>query len=238
MSNSISIALSAQAALRRQMEITANNVANSSTPAYKAQRMMFSEWVSKAPGVEPLSFVQDFGTARDTRQGPLTRTGNTFDLGIQGEGYFAVQTEGGVRYTRNGRLQLNAERQVVTGAGEPVLGEGQPLTIPAEAVNISIARDGTVTTEQGVAGRLAPVRFAAGAQLLPAANGLLVTDAPEEPAEGATVVQGVVEESNVQTVLEITRMMEVSNRYTAAQQMLDAEHERMKTAIEQLARVA
>jgi flagellar basal-body rod protein FlgF len=239
MSNSISVALSSQQALRRQMDVVANNVANASTPAFKGQRMMFAEWLSRTGGTDKVSFVQDYGTRQDLRQGTLTQTGNTLDLALKGDGFLAVQTAEGVRYTRNGRLQLDEQRQLVTGAGEPVLAEGdQPLNIPPEAIDISIARDGTVSTEQGIAGRINVVRFAQDARLLPAAGGLYITDANPQPADGTLVVQGMVEESNVQSIIEITRMMELSNRYNAAKDMLDGEDDRLKNAIDKLSRVA
>lgn len=239
MSNALSIALSAQSALRRQMEVIANNVANSSTPAFKGERMVFRQWLLQEPGGAPLSFVHDWGTARDVRQGTLSRTGNTLDLALQGEGYFAIQTPEGVRYTRNGRFQLDPDRQLVTAAGHPVLDEaGAPIVIPPEAADISIAHDGTVDTEAGAVGRVGVLRFENENALLPAAGGTYVTAAPALPAEGTKVLQGMVEESNVQPIVEITRMMEVSNRYNFAKEMLDGENDRIKTAVDHLARVA
>lgn len=239
MSNALSIALSAQTALRRQMEVVANNVANSSTPAYKGERMVFRQWLLQEPGGTPLAFVHDWGTARDVRQGALSHTGNTLDLALQGEGYFAIQTSEGVRYTRNGRFQLDANRQVVTASGHPVLDDaGAPITIPEEAVDISIAHDGTISTEAGAVGRVGVLRFEQESALLPASEGTYVTEAPALPAEATKVLQGMVEESNVQPIVEITRMMEVSNRYNAAKEMLDGENDRIKTAVDHLARVA
>lgn len=239
MSNALSIALSAQTALRRQMEVIANNVANSSTPAFKGERMVFREWLLREGGAAPLAFVQDWGTARDLRQGPLSHTGNKLDLALQGEGYFAIETPEGVRYTRNGRLQLDPARQIVTSAGHPVLDEGgAPIVIPAEARDISVSRDGTVATEAGPVARIGVLRFENESALLPASDGTYVTDAPALPAEGTKVFQGMVEDSNVQPIVEITRMMQVAQRYNSAKEMVDGEDERIKTAIDRLARVA
>jgi flagellar basal-body rod protein FlgF len=238
MTNALSIALSAQTALRRQMDVVANNVANSSTPAFKGERMVFQQWLLKEPGQKPVSFVHDWGTARDVRQGPLTRTGNTLDIAVEGEGYFAIQTPEGVRYTRNGRFQL-ADGQLVTAAGHPVLDPGNaPIAIPPNANDIVVSQDGTISTEAGAIGRVGVVRFEKESALLPAADGTYVTDAPAREAENVKVLQGMVEESNVQPIVEITRMMEVSHRYNAAKEMADGEHERIKTAIDRLARVA
>ena len=103
------VALSSQMALTRQLDVVANNLANASTPAFKGERMIFAEFVTQKQTAASggTSFVQDFGTARDASQGPLAQTGNPLDLALQGDGYFKVQTPLGLRYTRNGRFQLD-----------------------------------------------------------------------------------------------------------------------------------
>jgi flagellar basal-body rod protein FlgF len=221
------------------MEVVANNIANVSTPAFKGESMLFAEYVEKLGGATPLSFVQDFGTGRDTRQGALTHTGNTFDVALEGQGYMGVQTDAGIRYTRNGRLRLDPDGQIVTASGNPVLGEGdQPVTIPNGATDIAIGRDGTITTSQGIAGKLQVVGFERESDLLPAANGLYVTDATPTPAPNTTVLQGMIEESNVKPIVEMTRMMAVTQSYMHAKDMLEAEDSRLKSAIEHLGKTA
>src|SRR6185437_15483228 len=91
------VALSNEMALSRQMEVVANNLANSSTPSFKAEHVLFAEYLDRK-GSSPISFVQDFGTARDLSEGPLSRTGNSLDVALQGEGYFKIDTPWGVRY--------------------------------------------------------------------------------------------------------------------------------------------
>src|ERR1700675_1861251 len=106
------VALSSQMALTRQLDVVANNLANSSTPAFKGERMIFAEFVSqKQAAGAATSFVQDLGTTRDASQGPLAQTGNPLDIGLQGDGYFKVQTPLGMRYTRNGRFQMDGTGQ-------------------------------------------------------------------------------------------------------------------------------
>jgi flagellar basal-body rod protein FlgF len=239
MSNTVSVALSSQMALRRQMDVIANNIANVSTPAFKGEKMLFSEFVERLGGEAPLSLVQDFGTARDTRQGSLTRTGNPFDVALEGDGYLAVQTESGVRYTRNGRLRLDANGQVVDALGDAVLGDGNaPILIPPDAQDVSIGRDGTISTAQGVAGKLGIQVFDKETDLVPAANGLYVTEAQPQPATNTLLLQGMIEESNVQPILEITHMMAVSRSYSFAKDMLDGEDSRIKNAIDHLGKSA
>jgi flagellar basal-body rod protein FlgF len=233
------IALSSQMALRRQMEVVSNNIANSSTPAFKAERVLFAEYLDRRQPSDRLSFVQDFGTARDAKQGALERAGNPLDLALQGEGYLQVQTPLGTRYTRNGRFQLDTNGQVVTAQGYPVLADGgSPLTVPTDARDIVVTRDGTVTTSQGEAGRLAVVKFANERDLVPAAGGLFVTQAPSSPAPDAQVMQGMVENSNVEPIIEMTRLMTISQNFASAKDMLDQENDRTRSAIEKLGRVA
>ena len=139
MENTSYIAMSRQAALRRSMDIVANNIANANTPAFKAERMMFQEYLAKPTKDDKLSFVEDVGTARDLSSGPLTTTGNDFDVALSDEGYFVVDSPLGERYTRHGRFQLDANGQLVTGTGYPVQGQAGPINIPEDGGRISIA---------------------------------------------------------------------------------------------------
>jgi flagellar basal-body rod protein FlgF len=240
MSSATYIALSSQMALRRQLDVVANNIANGSTPAFKAERLIFAEYLEPQPGAKRLSFVHDVGSERDARQGALTRTGNSLDVAIQGEGYFTVATPLGNRYTRSGRWQLDAQGQLVTPQGYALLGDGdQPVQIPQGATDVSIGRDGTITTSQGFAGKVGVVAFDKEDSLRPAANGLYVTDATPQPAPAQTsVLQGMIEESNVEPILEITRMMALSRNFEFAKQMLDGETDRARSAIDKLGKVA
>jgi flagellar basal-body rod protein FlgF len=232
------VALSSQMALRRQMDVVANNIANAATPSFKGEHMMFAEYLGKAQNGQRMSFVQDLGTYRETKQGALTRTGNPLDIALDGEGYLKVQTPLGIRYTRNGRLQLDAAGQAVTAQGYPVLAEGDtPLIVPTDARDITVTRDGSLTTEQGQAGKLAVVKFANENDLAPASAGLYVTQATPVPAPDTAVMQGMVEESNVQPIVEMTRMMTVAQNFASANNLLQAESDREKSAIDKLGRV-
>src|SRR5260370_18336068 len=233
------IALSSQLAGDRQMDVIANNMANSSTPDFKAERMLFAEFLNRGAANQPLSFVQDLGTMRDTKQGPITRTGNSLDLALQGEGYLKVETPLGIRYTRNGRFQLDGSGQVVTAQGYPVLADGdRPLTVPTDAQDITVTKDGTLTTNQGEAGRLTVVRFDNERDLVPASGGLFVTEALPQPATETVVQQGMIEGSNVESILEITRMMNISHNFEFAKNLGDSESDRTRSAIDKLGKVA
>ena len=244
MENPTYIALSSQMALQRQADVVANNIANLSTPAFKGEEMVFSQYLLRPPGRGPIAFVQDVGTAQDQRQGPLTNTGNPLDLAVQGPGYFAVQTPLGTRYTRNGHFQLDAQNQIVTSQGYAVLSSsGLPIQLPSSAKDIAIACDGTISasqngsTSQVGVGQLQLVDFAVPQAVVPAANGLYLTDQTAQPATG-TVQQGTIEESNVQAVVELTRLMAVTRASGTVKNFLDEESQRQRDAIDKLGKVS
>lgn len=239
MENSLYITLSRQEALRRQMEVVSNNIANMNTTGFKSQRMLFLEYLERPDREgDRMSFVQDYGLMRNTAAGPLTVTNNQMDVALRGEGYFALETLSGPRYSRAGSLQLNPNRELVDRAGLPVLDENnQRIVLPPDTTELHIRGDGTVETEQGVAGKLKVVRFEDEQQLTELGAGLYSTDQEEIPVEQPQVTQGAVEGSNVQSVVEMTQMIDIMRTYQSVQKMIDTEHERVRTAIRQLGRV-
>ncbi|MCR6631176.1 MAG: flagellar basal-body rod protein FlgF [Magnetospirillum sp.] len=240
MENTGYIALSRQNALWRQMDVIANNMANANTPAYKGEQMMFREFLvdtrssTRTTGTK-LSFVQDMGVLRDTREGALTKTDNPLDIGIHGDGYFQIETQAGMRYSRNGHFRLDEGGMLVNSQGFAVMdNQDNPIIFAPNETRIEISGDGTVSTENGVVAKLKVVRFANEQTLRKAGDSLY--DATDEPEtiERPQVVQGMMEESNVQPVLEITKMTELLRQYQAAQNMIEREHDRTMKAIETL----
>ncbi len=232
------IALSRQMVLRNQMDVVANNIANASTPGFKAEMMLMSEVELPAERGVDLSYVQDFATARDFSPGSVRATGNPLDLAVQGDGFFAVQTPDGVRYTRVGRFQLDANGTLVTSQGYPVLAGGGPVTLDPDDGPVNVAEDGSISTDlafggqqQVVAGKLDLVDFADRGQLAPAENNLF--DAKDQQPTAATgkIAQGMLEDSNVRPIIEMTSLIEVTRSYQAMQRFLDSEHERQRRAI-------
>ena len=238
------IALSRQSALRRQMDVVANNIANMNTSGFKGERMMFVEHLVKSKGGEnilgeKLSYVRDISTMRDLSEGPQEQTGNPLDLAINGDGYFIIQTDTGNRYTRNGRFKLDEGGQLVNQAGQPVLSDGgQPFFFaPGDGKPVS-GPDGTVSTRNGQLGRIAVVNFQNQHQLRPGAGGLFATEAAPTPVESPRVQQGMLEGSNVQPVVEMSRLIEVQRTYEGVRNFLEKEDERMRRMIKDLAEVA
>jgi flagellar basal-body rod protein FlgF len=240
MENAGYIALSRQMVLRREMDVIANNMANLNTPAYKGQSMLFVEYLETSDNGEKMSFVQDISLVRNLTEGQMTTTENPLDLAIAGDGYFEVETPVGTRYTRNGVFQLNAAGELVTSSGQQVLGEGgNPITLPANSRDVTVTRDGTISTDQGPVGRLSIVRFEDEQAMVKLADGLYDADGQDPLAnEDAEVVQGMIEGSNVQGIIELTKMIETVRHYSATGKMVNDEHERLRRAIQSLAGTA
>lgn len=242
MENTITIALTRQGTLRRQMDIIANNIANMNTNGYKAERMMFVEHLVRSRGGErvlgeKLAYVRDVASWRDTAEGGLESTGKPLDVAIQGDGFFAIETPVGERYTRSGRFTVNDAGQLVTSDGHGVLAEGgAPIFFSPADKNITIAGDGTISTENGPLGRLRVVRFESNQNMEMVAGGLLTTEDPPEDVAAPRVVQGMVEGSNVQGVVEMTRMIHVHRAYDGARRLIQGEHDRIRKMVEEYAR--
>lgn len=229
------IALSRQMVLRRRMDVIAHNIANMTASGFKAEAMLLEPVMVRAGQDQRLAFVQDVATVRDLDPGPITTTGNPLDLAIEGEGYFVVGTPEGDRYTRSGQFRLNDAGEVVTAAGQPVLDDGgAPLAVPPESGALSVARDGTVSSAEGVLGRIDIVTFEDEQALEKAGGGLYRTDQPPVPAADARLVQGALEGSNVQSILEMTRMMDTVRAYQGTRRLLDTHHEMQRRAIERM----
>ena len=238
MENMANIGLSRQMVLRRQMDVIANNIANMNTHGYKRQHSMFQEYLmDSGHGGRPLSYVVDYGVARDASAGDLEKTGNRLDLAISGDGFFVVETDAGEMYTRNGRLHIDEEGRLVSSSGDPLLDvDGRELTITELDAEITVTGDGTVNGRLGRIGQLDIVTFEDTRSLTTVAAGLLRTDLPPIPAENAKVTQGMLESSNVEPILEITNLIEVQRSYQSTQRLLDTENELKRKAIDRIGR--
>lgn len=239
MENTSLIALSRAITLQRQMELVANNVANMNTTGFKAEQPLFIEYVNKPQRDEKYSMVQDYATLRDLAAGPITQTGNPLDAALEGDGYFTLDTIDGPRYTRNGNFTMNAERQLVNSQGLPVLDDsGNPLTIPQNATDITITPDGIVMGDAQQVGRLGIATFRNEQFMTQMGNGLYQTDEKPVQSENTVVRQGFLEGSNVQSIVEMTTMVDVNRQYQNIQNLLKTEHDRLRNAYSKLAKLA
>ncbi len=242
MENALLIGLSRQTALAREMDVIANNMANVTTNGFKAREARFSEYlmpVARADSFQRpdqrLSYVIDSGTPLDLSTGAIEMTGNPLNAAIKGDGFFAVQTPQGERYTRNGAFELNAQGQLVTSDGHAVLGQSGPITLGPEETNVSISPNGTVLTSQGERGRIRMVRFADPRALNNVGANLFASQQPGEVDTVSRVQGGAIERSNVQAIVEMSRMIDVNRNYTSVASMLSRMDELRRTAISRLA---
>lgn len=247
MENASFVALSRQMVLQRQMDLIANNIANVSTPAYKAERMVFMEYLAQTdptenPDMSKLSYVEDVAQVRDTSNGTFSATGNSLDLAIRGNGYFVVDTPLGQRFTRNGRLTLDQSGRIVTNQGYAVLdSNNQPIVVPPDAMDIQISRDGSITvklpgipTVENQIGQFKVVQFNDEQAMKMAGSSLYSTSETPQPAPNADVIQGMVEEGNVQPVLELTRMIATQRAFDSAENLIRADDQMETDAINKL----
>lgn len=243
MDNTLLVSLSHQLASYRAMDVIANNLANMSTPAYKREAVQFKEYVEQLPTSEgqtapqTLSFVQDAGVLRDMREGQLNRTNAPFDLAINGKGYFEIQTANGPRYTRNGHFSLDAQGQLVSATGNPVMGEGGAITISPDDGDIHVGADGTISGKQGQLGKLKLVDFASQGELTKEGNSLYSTTQTATPVDDPHIEQGMIETSNVQPVVEMSHMLEVMRNYQATATLTQSQEDLMRQAIDKLGSV-
>lgn len=233
------ILLSRQTALEQQMDTLANNIANANTTAYKGQSVLFQTYIIEPKPGETMDFVIDRATIRNTSTGPMVRTSNDLDVALQGDGYFGVRTPQGVQYTRAGSFALDSNGDIVTQDGYPVLSfEGQPLNVPDDARTIEIDQTGRIITDKGEVGRVQVVTFKHEQEMIETGRGLYKTKETGQPAEDTRVVQGMLEQSNVQPVVEMTRMTDVVRAYQQTLNMLQSEHDRLRNAIKTLGKVS
>lgn len=239
MENIAYIGLSQQVALSQQMEVASNNIANMSTPGYKAENTIFTDYVTAEDAKNKVHETQNYATYRDLTVGNLIQTHNNLDMAISGDGYFAVSTAQGVRYTRDGGFSLNSNHEIVTKNGDLLLNQnGNTITIPPEATQITIADDGTIASEYGDLGRVKVVTFGNPQALRKLGNNLYDAGTQAEvPAENMRVEQGVLEGSNVSPVVEMNRMVELLRMFQATQNMLLTDHDRIRGAIQKLTAV-
>lgn len=252
MENTLLIGLSRLMTLERQIDVISNNVANVNTNGFKADKSLFQEYLMPVARADNfvgqdrvLSYVQDRATWRDDSAGPLERTGNALDVALDGSGFLAVQTPNGERYTRNGSLQINAQGQLATADGSLVLGTGGPITFQPNDHDISITAGGSISVRQGntlvdsVRGQLKIVNFAQPQRLQKEGTNLLSAPAgTAAQADAKTQLrQGFVEKSNVNSVAEMSHMIEVNRTYQNIAAILQQQGDLRKTSLDKLADV-
>lgn len=245
MENAAYVGLSRQMTLRRELDIVANNIANADTTGFKVEQLLVGTEVGERarnmfvrPGV---SFVLDNGVGRDFGQGALKQTGRTLDFAIEGEGaFFEVRDGRGQAYTRDGAFTLDPTGRLVTESGAAVLGDGGEIVLDPELGEPSVGADGTITQDGELTGRISVVRFATLAVLEKGGDGLYRNASNVQPidANDARIRQGMLEGSNVNPILEITNLIEISRAYESVTRMIENQNDLSRRSVERLGRVS
>ncbi|WP_281300195.1 MULTISPECIES: flagellar hook-basal body complex protein [unclassified Iodidimonas] len=242
MDTSLYVGLSRQVALERSFDIVAHNIANAGTVAYRGESTLFDQSMEKAGLSDPVSFVIDKASFLDVRQGNLDETGNPLDLAIMGEGWLSVDAPQGVLHSRDGRMAISRDGVLVTRIGGlPILDINEaPIAIDPEGGPIQIAKDGMISQKLGEfeqqIGQIGLVQFPEDQSLTRAADGLYAAVAPPQPALQSTLIQGSLEQSNVQPILEMVRMMDISRAFQQATEFIENGDELKREAISRLGR--
>ena len=233
------------AGLRAQtqaLELVANNLANVSTSGYRGQQATFHSLLSGYAGAGALSrAINDYNVLGDTRTDPtagsLEPTGNPLDVAIEGPGFFTVRTSAGLRYTRNGSFRASASNQLITAAGDPLMGAQGPITLPAGAVSISA--DGTVSVDGAVVDKLRVVEFSQGTTPVPEGLGLYSSSGTAPQASASSYVrQAMLESSNVNPVMATVSLISVQRHFEMLQGALSAYYNTFnRIAAQDLARI-
>jgi len=223
-SNGIYAATAGAVAQSNALDATANNIANASTTGFHGDRVLFREALAAARSPDLANVAT--ATARvDSQAGALLPTGNPLDLALEGDGYFAVTSPAGTRYTRAGNFQLDAAHNLVTADGYAVRGEGgAPLNVPPDAQVLAVAADGTVSADGATLGKLELARFAPnqlrreGGSVFSATGRPLAGDPPK-------VHSGMLESSNVNVVRGVVDLVKVSRTYESLMKIIQGYHD-------------
>lgn len=238
MENASYAALTRQSGLMQEMRALANNIANASTTGFRAEGVMFSEHV-KALGPNARSLSMATAAVRDTvmTQGSLAQTGGTFDLAVEGDGFFLIETPNGQRLTRAGAFQPNENGDLVTADGYQVLDAGgAPVFVPQGVGRIGISPDGTISAAGQPIGQIGLVTPLDPNQMTREGGVMFNAQGGFEPAPDARMMQGFLEDSNVNPILQVSRMIEVQRAYELGQSFLDKEDERIRGVIQSIRR--
>lgn len=222
-----------------ELRVVANNIANVSTTGFRAENLVFAEVLAEADvDGGALAMAAPRAHYTDEVGGALRATGNAFDLAIEGDGYFQVQTPEGLRLTRAGSFLRGPGGELVTPQGHPVMNEGgAPIQIPVGATDVVISDDGSISANGQPLDRVGLFRVSAE-ETLRQEGVLFRADEGVEPDLDSRVRQGFIEGSNVNPMREMARLIELQRAYEQGQSFLDLENERQREAVRTLGRTA
>jgi flagellar basal-body rod protein FlgF len=237
MQSGLYVSLSGQVALERRLETIASNVANMNTVGYRADGVSFASELAKA-GDEQVAFASTGATFISRQIGPLSKTDNPLDLAVQGEGFFAIQTPGGLAYTRDGRLQIGETGALQTVNGYQVLDAGgAPIGLDPNAGTPTISADGMITQDGKQISAVGLFAIPDNAKLTRTVNSGVIPDKPATPILDFTqngVIQGSIEGSNVNPIMEMSKLIAVTRDFDSINAATAQSESSMQDAIKTL----
>jgi flagellar basal-body rod protein FlgF len=237
MQTGLYVALSARMALEKRMETIANNVANAGTAGFRADEVSFQTLLSQA-GERPVAFTSPGESYIARRNGEISKTGNPLDVAVSGDAWLGLETPAGTVYTRDGRMRLRESGVLESLNGYRVLDAGgAPITLDPSAGAPQISRDGMISQGNQQVGALGLFSIDPRAKLSRYENSGVIPDRPAAAVIEFTnngVVQGYVEGSNVNPVLELTKMMMVQRTFESLSAMTDSSETSLQDAIKTL----
>ena len=229
--------LTRQSGLMNEMQVVANNIANAATTGYRQEGLIFSEFVQTVEQGPSLSMAAANVRQTSQAQGGLTQTGGTFDLAIEGRGFFLIETPNGERLTRAGSFSPNAAGDLVTPDGDRVLDAGgAPVFVPPGVTDLNVSADGTVSAEGQPITQIGLYQPLQGAQMLREDGVMFRSQEGVEPVLDGKMIQGFLESSNVNPLSQIARMIEVQRAYEMGQNFMQSEDERIRNALDTMTR--
>lgn len=232
MENASYTTLTRQAGLLREMTMIANNIANSNTTGYRQEGLIFSEFIQSSPDGDSVSMATGRIPNTTFSPGTMTMTEGPFDVAIDGDGFFMIQTADGQRLTRAGHFMPNAQGDLVTPDGHPVLDAGgAPMFVPPGARDVKIATDGTMSADGQIVGQIGIVVPAPDARMVRDSGVSFRVEGDVAPSQTPRMQQGMLEGSNVNPMTQVARMIEVQRAYEAGQSFAEAENERLRNAV-------
>jgi len=229
--------LTRQSGLMREMQVVANNIANSATTGFRQEGLIFSEHVKRTGGGGSLSMATANVRHTSMLQGALTQTNGRLDFAIEGDGFFLIETPAGERLTRSGSFALSAEGDLVTNDGFRVLDAGgAPVFIPPDASDLSVSADGTLSSDGRPLAQIGLVQPVDTNGLIREDGVMFRSEVGFDPAEDGRILQGFLEGANVDPIGQMARMIEIQRAYEMGQSFLDSENKRIRTALDTLIR--
>jgi flagellar basal-body rod protein FlgF len=237
MQDGLYVALSAQIALERRLTTIADNVANASTVGFRATGVKFEDVVSGL-GEKSVSFASTGDTYLSPAAGSLRETGNPFDFAVKGDAWFGIETPAGTVVTRDGRFSMLETGQLVTIEGYPVLDAGgAPIQLDPNNGPLEASADGALRQNGQLVGALGLFNFTPGPNFTRYGNsGIVPPGAPDPIVDriDVGVAQGFVEESNVNPMLELSRLISVQRAFENASAMIRSTEQTFGEAVRAL----